>query len=304
MENLLASSQAREDFCAHPRRRRFARPVAGAGAGDRRGLRRLQLLSRQLPGPRGGDDPYRPVQGRRTTATTSRCCCRTRSAMGRCARRCRSPAGSWTARWRPLRAACGSTRWPCVASTCWSAKDLPYTMATGEVLADITPRETLEAALAAIDYRGVPRTPAGRRARRASISGWASAAWSSPPPTGRAFYKAAGIPGSGHEAAWVRIEPSGAVNASCGLRATGQGYENVARATRWPRGLASTRPVCELHLGHTDIAPYGMGSRGARGGTAGGGDALPVRAWMRGPRCWRSRRSALGLARERRPAHA
>ena len=28
--------------------------------------------------------------------------------------------------------------------------------------------------------------------------------------------------------------------------------------------------VC-LHLGHTDIAPYGMGSRGARGGTAGGG---------------------------------
>jgi carbon-monoxide dehydrogenase large subunit len=26
-----------------------------------------------------------------------------------------------------------------------------------------------------------------------------------------------------------------------------------------------------IHLGHTDIAPYGMGSRGARGGTAGGG---------------------------------
>lgn len=30
--------------------------------------------------------------------------------------------------------------------------DLPYTLATGEVLADITPRETMEAALAAIDY--------------------------------------------------------------------------------------------------------------------------------------------------------
>lgn len=38
----------------------------------------------------------------------------------------------------------------------------------------------------------------------------------------------------------------------------------------------------ELHLGHTDIAPYGMGSRGARGGTAGGGTlylcALDARA--------------------------
>ncbi|MGP1311170.1 MAG: molybdopterin cofactor-binding domain-containing protein, partial [Phycisphaerales bacterium] len=42
---------------------------------------------------------------------------------------------------------------------------------------------------------------------------------------GSAFYKAAGIPGSGHESAWVRIEPSGAVNAAVGLMRSGQGYE-------------------------------------------------------------------------------
>src|SRR4029077_15369723 len=42
---------------------------------------------------------------------------------------------------------------------------------------------------------------------------------------GSKFYKAAGIPGSGHEAAWVRVDPSGAISASVGLMASGQGYE-------------------------------------------------------------------------------
>ena len=124
------------------------------------------------------------------------------------------------------RAACGSIRWRCAASTCWQAADLPYTMATGEVLADITPRETLEAALAAIGYRRLSASASRpTREQRHLPAGWASAPWSSPPPTARRSYKSAGIPGSGHEAAWVRIEPSGAVNASVRPEATGQGYE-------------------------------------------------------------------------------
>jgi carbon-monoxide dehydrogenase large subunit len=87
---------------------------------------------------------------------------------------------------------------------------------------------------------------------------------------GSRFYKAAGIAGSGHEAAWLRIEPSGAVNASVGLGATGQGYEtSLAHAVA--EGLGIVPKQVHLHIGHTDIAPYGMGSRGARGGTAGGG---------------------------------
>jgi carbon-monoxide dehydrogenase large subunit len=36
-------------------------------------------------------------------------------------------------------------------------------------------------------------------------------------------------------------------------------------------GLGVPPQQVRIHLGHTDIAPYGMGSRGARGGTAGGG---------------------------------
>jgi carbon-monoxide dehydrogenase large subunit len=147
--------------------------------------------------------------------------------------------------------------------------DLPYTMATGEVLADITPRETLEGALAAIGYDNFrQRQQQGRTQGRYLGLGICTVVEST--TYGSRFYKAAGIAGSGHEAAWVRIEPSGAVNASVGLGATGQGYEtSLAHAVA--EGLGILPKHVHLHLGHTDIAPYGMGSRGARGGTAGGG---------------------------------
>jgi aerobic carbon-monoxide dehydrogenase large subunit len=147
--------------------------------------------------------------------------------------------------------------------------DLPYTMATGEVLRDITPRETFEAALAAMDYEGFrARQREARRHGRLLGLGLCTVVEST--TYGSAFYKSAGIPGSGHEAAWLRIEPSGAVNASVGLGPTGQGYE-TALSQAVAEGLGVHPSAVRIHLGHTDIAPYGMGSRGARGGTAGGG---------------------------------
>ena len=147
--------------------------------------------------------------------------------------------------------------------------DLPYTMATGEVLADITPRETLEAGLAAIDYENFRKRQQHGRTQGIYLGlGICTVVEST--TYGSRFYKSAGIPGSGHEAAWLRIEPSGAVNASVGLGATGQGYEtSLAHAVA--EGLGVMPQQVHLNLGHTDIAPYGMGSRGARGGTAGGG---------------------------------
>lgn len=147
--------------------------------------------------------------------------------------------------------------------------ELPYTMATGEVLADITPRETMEAALAAIDYENFRQRQVQERAKGVYLGlGICTVVEST--TYGSRFYKAAGISGSGHEAAWLRIEPSGAVNASVGLGPTGQGYEtSLAHAVA--EGLGVKPQQVKIHLGHTDIAPYGMGSRGARGGTAGGG---------------------------------
>jgi aerobic carbon-monoxide dehydrogenase large subunit len=148
------------------------------------------------------------------------------------------------------------------------SRELPYTMPTGEVIADITPRETLEAAVKAMDYQGFrDRQAAARREGRYLGLGFCSVVEST--TYGSRFYKAAGIPGSGHEAAWLRIEPSGAVNASVGLGASGQGYE-TAFAQVVADALGVDPAQVRLHMGNTDVAPYGMGSRGARGGTAGG----------------------------------
>lgn len=147
-------------------------------------------------------------------------------------------------------------------------RELPYTMPTGEVIADITPRETLEAAVKAMDYKGFRERQARAREEGRYLGlGLCSVVEST--TYGSKFYKAAGIPGSGHEAAWLRIEPSGAVNASVGLGATGQGYE-TAFAQVVADGLGVEPSQVRVQMGNTDIAPYGMGSRGARGGTAGG----------------------------------
>jgi carbon-monoxide dehydrogenase large subunit len=150
-----------------------------------------------------------------------------------------------------------------------SASDLPHRMPTGEVLEDITPRETLEKALAIFDVAAFRRR---QQADRASgiYRGLGICCVVESTTYGSTFYKAAGIAGSGHEAGWVKIEPSGAVSASVGLMASGQGYE-----TAFAQVVADVLGVdpgeVHIHLGNTDIAPYGMGSRGARGGTAGGG---------------------------------
>jgi len=149
------------------------------------------------------------------------------------------------------------------------ADDLPYAMPTGPLLEDVTPRETFEAALAAIDYEGLAARQAEARARGRLLGlGICNVVEST--TYGSAFYKAAGIPGSGHEAAWVRIEPTGAVNASAGIMTSGQGYETVFAQTV-AEGLGVDPDEVTVHLGNTDVAPYGMGSRGARGATAAGG---------------------------------
>lgn len=149
------------------------------------------------------------------------------------------------------------------------AGDLPYRMPTGEVLRDVTPRETFEGALAAIDVEAF-RARQRDACAQGRLLGLGLCNVVESTTYGSAFYKSAGIPGSGHEAAWLRIEPSGAVNASVGLGPTGQGYE-TALSQAVAEGLGVDPAQVRIHLGHTDIAPYGMGSRGARGGTAGGG---------------------------------
>jgi aerobic carbon-monoxide dehydrogenase large subunit len=148
------------------------------------------------------------------------------------------------------------------------SSDLPHRMATGEVLEDVTPRETMECALREFDAAAFRRRQEADRAH-GIYRGLGLCCVIESTTYGSAFYKAAGIAGSGHEAGWVKVEPSGAVSASVGLMASGQGYE-----TAFAQVVADTLGIdpddVRIDLGNTDVAPYGMGSRGARGGTVGG----------------------------------
>ncbi|MEI8144198.1 MAG: xanthine dehydrogenase family protein molybdopterin-binding subunit [Alphaproteobacteria bacterium] len=150
--------------------------------------------------------------------------------------------------------------------------DLPFTTITGETYVDVTPAATLEAAVTAVDYEACrARQIKATRAGRLLGLGFCTVVEST--TYGSQFYRNAGIAGSGHEVATVRVEPSGAVLVSCGLMGSGQGYETTL-AQCAAEGLGARLDAISVQIGHTDIAPYGMGSRGARGGTAGGGVVL------------------------------
>jgi carbon-monoxide dehydrogenase large subunit len=145
-------------------------------------------------------------------------------------------------------------------------EDLPYLTATGERYASLSPLTTLEAATAALGYEELrARQPAEGRLLGLGICTVVEST-----TYGSAFYRAAGIAGSGHEVASLRVEPSGAIIASCGLMGSGQGYETTL-AQAAAAGLGAAFADVLVRIGHTDIAPYGMGSRGSRGAAAGGG---------------------------------
>ena len=156
----------------------------------------------------------------------------------------------------------------------------PWTTATGETLVDVTPRETLEAAAAAIGHDGFRDRQRAARTR-GELLGLGYCAVIESTTYGSAFYRKAGIPGSGHETATIRIEPSGAVLASCGLGGSGQGYETTL-AQCVAEGLGCRLSDVAIRIGNSDIAPYGMGSRGSRGAAAGGGALLRAARRLRG----------------------
>jgi carbon-monoxide dehydrogenase large subunit len=150
--------------------------------------------------------------------------------------------------------------------------ELPYQSAAGQLYEDITPTRTFERGVEAFGYQRERAAQAHARAE-GQLVGIGVASVVEPTTYGSAFYKLAGIPGSGHEAALVRIAPTGVVSVSTGLMGTGQGYETML-AQVVSDGLGVLPETVHVLLGDTDVAPYGMGSRGSRGATAGGGVAL------------------------------
>ena len=150
--------------------------------------------------------------------------------------------------------------------------DLPYTTASGLRYRSVYPRATFEQALATSGYaeRRLEQATARSRGR---IVGIGVATYIEPNTYGSEFYKTAGIPGSGHDAAIVRIEPSGAVSAAIGVVSQGQGHlTTVAQALA--DELSVPIEQVRVNAGDTAAAPYGMGTRGSRGGVVSAGAVL------------------------------
>jgi carbon-monoxide dehydrogenase large subunit len=153
-----------------------------------------------------------------------------------------------------------------------SEADLPYRTATELTYRSVYPRDTLERALATFGY--VDRRREQTQARSGGrIRGIGVATYVEPNTYGSEFYKTAGIAGSGHDAAIVRIEPSGAVSAQIGVVSQGQGHPTTV-AQALADELAVPIETIRVHAGDTAAAPYGMGTRGSRGGVVSAGAAL------------------------------
>jgi carbon-monoxide dehydrogenase large subunit len=105
-------------------------------------------------------------------------------------------------------------------------EDQPYVSATGQRYEAITPRETLDRVLSILDYYQFRRQQAATRAD-GRLLGLGICTYVEPTVYGSAFYRAAGISGSGHDAATVRIEPSGQVVAQIGVTSQGQGHRTT-----------------------------------------------------------------------------
>ncbi len=150
--------------------------------------------------------------------------------------------------------------------------DLPYTTATELTYRSVHPRDTLERALAVVRLRR-PAPRAGRGARGRTHRRDRGGDLRRAEHVRLRVLQDGRHPGSGHDAAIVRIEPSGAVSAQIGIVSQGQGHlTTVAQALA--DELAVPIETVRVQAGDTAAAPYGMGTRGSRGGVVSAGAAL------------------------------
>jgi carbon-monoxide dehydrogenase large subunit len=159
------------------------------------------------------------------------------------------------------------------------ASDQPFISASGQCYEAITPLETTERALALVRYERF-REEQRRAGEQGRLVGLGLCTYIEPTAYGSAFYRAAGIAGSGHDVALVRIEPSGAVNVQLGIPSQGQGHPTtVAQVVADELGLQPAD--VKVASGDTAAAPYGMGTRGTRGAIVSAGSSLAAARALR-----------------------
>jgi carbon-monoxide dehydrogenase large subunit len=144
-----------------------------------------------------------------------------------------------------------------------AAGDLPFTSPSGNVFQDITPLETLEQALAMLDYDAFRAEQAEARAA-GRLLGLGCCVYVEP--------TSMGAPTLATEGATVRVESSGRVVAYFGTTSHGQSIE-----TTMAQIVADTLGVpyddVTVVQGETESTPYGPGTGGSRTAVVAGGAA-------------------------------
>ncbi|HEX5947711.1 MAG TPA: xanthine dehydrogenase family protein molybdopterin-binding subunit [Acidimicrobiales bacterium] len=135
--------------------------------------------------------------------------------------------------------------------------ELPYANANGMPYSDVTPAETLDQALAMLDYDAFRREQAEARAAGRYL-GVGTCTYVEPTTTGMSYY--------GTEGATIRIEPSGKINVYVAGGSTGNSLETaVVQLTADALGadIADVRTI----QGDTAVTPFGAGTGGSRSGS-------------------------------------
>jgi carbon-monoxide dehydrogenase large subunit len=133
--------------------------------------------------------------------------------------------------------------------------------------------ESLDRALALVDYEGVRRQQAAWRAQGRYI-GVGTACYTELSAQGSASFRARGVENlSGWEAATIRVDPSGKVTLLVGVSSHGQSHETTLAQVAADVLGVELADVTVLH-GDTAVSPYGMGTFASRSAVAGGGATL------------------------------
>jgi carbon-monoxide dehydrogenase large subunit len=135
--------------------------------------------------------------------------------------------------------------------------ELPRANPNGMPYSDITPFETLEQALAMLDYDAFREEQAAARTQGRYL-GVGTCTYVEPTTSGMAY--------SSTEGATIRIEPSGKVNVYVAVGSTGNSLETAAvQLTADALGveIADVRTI----QGDTAVTPFGAGTGGSRSGS-------------------------------------
>ncbi|GIU86522.1 MAG: hypothetical protein KatS3mg009_1037 [Acidimicrobiia bacterium] len=150
-------------------------------------------------------------------------------------------------------------------------EDLPYTNPNGMTYDHVSPLETLEQALAIVDYEGFRAEQAAARAAGRY------------PGIGIATYVEPSTPGYGYyatEAATIRIEPSGVVNVYIAGGSTGNSIETTVVQLAADALGARIEDVHTIQ-GDTAVTGFGAGAAGSRSGSMTAGAIRETAAVLR-----------------------